>query len=251
MLTPSSNTVLEPMTAEMLVGLPDVSAHFARFQVSEIALDDDALGQFELAPQLAAARLLADARVHVVAWNGTSGGWTGFETDRRLCEALSRELGVPATTSTLATADAFRAVGARRYALVTPYLPGVQTRIIANFRAEGFECVAERHLGQRDNFSFSEVSEASLENLCGQAADSEAQAIAIFCTNLQGARLAPKIEDDTGIAVMDSVSVTLWRSLLLAGADPGRVRGWGRLFDVLPADGSRAGPRRDVTPPGS
>jgi hypothetical protein len=32
MLTPSSNTVLEPLTAAMLADLPDVTAHFARAQ---------------------------------------------------------------------------------------------------------------------------------------------------------------------------------------------------------------------------
>jgi maleate isomerase len=37
MLTPSSNTVLEPLTSAMLADdLPDVTAHFARFPVREI-----------------------------------------------------------------------------------------------------------------------------------------------------------------------------------------------------------------------
>jgi hypothetical protein len=47
MLTPSSNTVLEPVTMAMLAGLPDVSAHFSRFKVTEIALSEQALGQFD------------------------------------------------------------------------------------------------------------------------------------------------------------------------------------------------------------
>ena len=38
MLTPSSNTVLEPVTTAMLAGLPEVTAHFSRFKVTEIAL---------------------------------------------------------------------------------------------------------------------------------------------------------------------------------------------------------------------
>ena len=44
MLTPSSNTTLEPVTAQMISGLPEVSAHFGRFRVTEIALSDNALG---------------------------------------------------------------------------------------------------------------------------------------------------------------------------------------------------------------
>ncbi|MCR9170833.1 MAG: Asp/Glu/hydantoin racemase, partial [Rhodobacteraceae bacterium] len=84
MLTPSSNTVLEPITAAMLHQLPDVSAHFARFRVVKISMEDDALGQFTNEPMLAAADLLADAKVQSICWNGTSSGWLGFDTDRTL-----------------------------------------------------------------------------------------------------------------------------------------------------------------------
>ena len=89
MLTPSSNTVLEPVCAEMLRGLPEVSAHFSRFRVTSIALDDRSLGQFDQPAMLEAASLLADARVlwpgEVVIFDGrplscpwsppTNGGW--------------------------------------------------------------------------------------------------------------------------------------------------------------------------------
>src|SRR5919201_6358755 len=88
MLTPSSNTVLEPVTTRMLQGLPEVTAHFGRFRVTEISLGQQALGQFELEPMLAAAELLADAHCHSLCWNGTSAGWLGFERDRQLCRAI-------------------------------------------------------------------------------------------------------------------------------------------------------------------
>ena len=81
MLTPSSNTVLEPMTHDILAELDDVSAHFARFRVTEITLSEYGLGQFDMAPFLDAAGLLGDAKCDVIAWNGTSGGWRGFAYD--------------------------------------------------------------------------------------------------------------------------------------------------------------------------
>ena len=62
-LTPSSNTALEPLTSALLSGLPGASAHFARFRVTEISLRQASLGQFDNAAILDAARLLADARV--------------------------------------------------------------------------------------------------------------------------------------------------------------------------------------------
>src|ERR1700679_3259678 len=101
-LTPSSNTTLEPVTTAMLAGLPGISVHFSRFRVTEIALSDDALGQFDDRPILAAAELLAHAKVDVIAWNGTSSGWLGFDADTRLCERIEAATGIRASTSMLA-----------------------------------------------------------------------------------------------------------------------------------------------------
>ena len=38
MLTPSSNTTLEPVVSRMLEGVPGVTGHYGRFKVTEIAL---------------------------------------------------------------------------------------------------------------------------------------------------------------------------------------------------------------------
>ncbi len=141
MLTPSSNTVLEPVTTAMLAGLPEVSVHFSRFRVTEIALSAGALAQFDDATISAAAELLADAKVDVIGWNGTSAGWLGFESDIRLCERITALTGIAATTSMLALNDVLRARAITRLGMVTPYLDDVQARIIANYRALGIECV--------------------------------------------------------------------------------------------------------------
>ena len=50
-------------------------------------------------PMLDAAQLLADARVDVVVWNGTSGAWQGLDRDRLLVDRIRRDLGTPATTA--------------------------------------------------------------------------------------------------------------------------------------------------------
>jgi len=230
MLTPSSNTVLEPLTAAMLANLPEVSAHFSRLRVTEISLTAQGLRQFDAEPFLGAARLLADARCRVIAWNGTSGGWRGFADDEALCAAITAETGAATTTSILANNALFRRHGVRRFALVTPYTDDVQARIVENYTAAGFDCVAERHLGIHDNFAFSEVDEATIAEMCRAVAAARPEAISIICTNLRGAALAEALEAETGIPVYDSVSVVVLRALELAGVDPARVRGWGRIF---------------------
>jgi maleate isomerase len=232
MLTPSSNTTLEPMTAAMLAGLPDVTAHFGRFRVTEIALSDDALGQFDDSAILAAARLLSHARPHTIAWNGTSAGWLGFESDQHLCRRIEAATGIKAATSMLALNEVLTATGVRRFGLVTPYIPPVQARIIANYAALGITCVGEPGLGIQDNFAFAEVPEDRLAAMIRSAAAEKPDAIGIICTNLRSARLVDDLERETGIPIYDTIATALWKSLCLAGVDPSLVTGWGRLFQT-------------------
>ena len=233
MLTPSSNTVLEPVTGVMLAGLPEVSAHFGRFRVTEISLKPQALRQFGDAPFLDAARLLADAQLDVIGWNGTSAGWMGFDADARLCDSIKAETGIPACTSMLALNEILETTGRKRFAIVSPYLDEIQQKMVANYIAAGFEVVAERHLNDRGNFSFSEVTEAQIERLCAEVAEAKPQAIAIICTNMRGAPVAERVEKALGIPVYDTVSTVVWKALRMTGVDTRRVQGWGSLFQEL------------------
>ncbi|NVK41412.1 MAG: Asp/Glu/hydantoin racemase [Oceanospirillaceae bacterium] len=233
-LTPSSNTVLEPLTARMLHELPDVSAHFGRLRVTEISLGQKALGQFDRAPFMDAARLLADGRVQSIIWSGTSSGWRGFEDDVQLCKAIRDETGIAASSSVLALNEVFEKTGVRNFGLVTPYLDEVQDRIVENYREAGYRCVAERHLGDKGNFSFSEYSEDCIADMVrAVAAEQKIDAVAIFCTNLRGTRIAAELEQELGIPIYDSIATGVWKGMQLAGADPSRLRSWGSLFSQV------------------
>ena len=230
MLTPSSNTILEPVTAAMLAGLPEVTAHFSRFKVTEIALSGPALAQFDDAEILRAAELLAHAKVNVIAWNGTSSGWLGFERDVRLCERITAATGIAACTAMLALNELFERTGARRVGFVTPYLDDVQMRINANYERAGYTVAADRHLGMQDNFSFSTVTADQMRAMTREVASAKPDAVAIVCTNMRGAPLAEELEAQYGIPIYDTVATTVWKSLQTAGVDTRRVTGWGRLF---------------------
>jgi maleate isomerase len=232
MLTPSSNTTLEPVTAAMLRGLPGVTAHFGRFRVTEIALSSDALAQFDDSAILAAAELLSHAKVQTIAWNGTSAGWLGFETDEHLCRRIEAATGTRAATSMLALNEVLAATGVKRFGLVTPYIAPVQARIIANYAALGIECVGEPGLGIQDNYAFAEVPPERLAAMIRAAAAEKPDAIGVICTNLPSAGLVEDLERETGIPVYDTIATAVWKSLRLARVDPAGIKGWGRLFGM-------------------
>jgi maleate isomerase len=127
-LVPSSNTVVEPVTYQLLQALPhpQPSAHFARLRVVRVHSDSGA--QFDNERRMEAASSLVDALCDAIAWNGTSASWLGLQHDSDLCSALTSACSLPATSSSLATIAALRALHARTYALVTPYTDDIQAR---------------------------------------------------------------------------------------------------------------------------
>jgi len=231
MLTPSSNTVLEPYIGAILHDLlPNVTAHFQRFTVKEISLDDKAMAQFNNSSLLDAARTLSDAKMDVIAWAGTAAGWRGFEVDNKLCQEITDATGAKSTTSVLALNEILDLTNASRVGLVTPYLEDVQAQIIRNYNAAGHEIVSERHLGDRGNFSFSEYDEETIAKMIREVAKDKPQAIVVLCTNFRGAPIVEQLERETGIPIYDSVSATVWKTLKMTGHAPSIIKGWGRLF---------------------
>lgn len=231
MLTPSSNTVVEPYTSALAWPLfPRVSVHFGRFRVKKIALDADSDEQFRLQPILEAAELLADARPDVIAWNGTSASWLGFDTDKRLCAEITARTGIQATSAVLALNDILKSYGVRRIGLVSPYTSDVQQKIIANYSKVGMKIVAERHSGRSDNHSFAEVTEAQIAEMCRDVASAKPDVIIILCTNMRGPLLVSSLEAELGIPVLDSVAFTLWGCLKATGISMAPLAHFGRIF---------------------
>ena len=232
MLTPSSNTALEPLTQALLTPLADrVSAHFARFRVTQIALDSNSSQQFDPAPILAAADLLADARPAVIAWNGTSASWLGFDRDDALCSEITRRTGIPSTSAILALNDLLARHGVRRLGLVTPYTKDVQRRIIVNYASIGIEVPSEVHVGLCENHAFARLPEVEVASMCRAAAGHGVDAIAIVCTNMRGPMVVAALEAELGIPVFDSIAVTLFGCLEAAGVSTAGLAQFGRLFD--------------------
>jgi maleate isomerase len=228
-LTPSSNTRLEPLTARLTAGLPEVSAHFSRFRVVDVGLA--AADQFGIAKILDAADLLADAQVAAIVWSGTSGAWTGLDSDRELCAAITARTGIPATTSTLALMDAAQRGGHGTLGLVTPYPDDMHATVAATLTAAGLPVISARnHAVTTSNWELSTIGTDVLTRLVAEVAANGPAMITTFCTNLAAADQVAGWERDFGVPVYDTVALAVWRVLELAGVDAARVTGWGSLF---------------------
>jgi maleate isomerase len=230
---------MEPAASALVIG--HGSAHFTRVGVTRIGLDGESSNQFDVAGMEAAARLLTDARVDVVAWAGTSGSWLGMDREETLRDRLAGAAHVPATTSTLAVLAACRAYGVRRLGLVSPYTADVSARIADELGRNGIDVVTQQWYGLTTNFDFATVDEPVVESMITAAADG-ADAVAVMCTNMDGVTAAVHAEAALGIPVFDSIAATVWHSLVLAD-DRAAVHGYG---DVL-ANGSLRARMQSVT----
>jgi maleate isomerase len=237
-LVPSSNTALEPLTNAIVSSIQSegllVTVHFSRFHVTTIDLSSTANSQFEFLPILMAARLLADAKVDVIGWSGTSAGWLGFEHDERLCATIEAETGIKATTSVLSLNAILHSLGVSSFGLVTPYIKEINDLIRANYKTIGVEINGrwERHLGITDNHEIGAVEENTLDGMVMDVAANGSHVISTFCTNLRAAHRVELWEKSLSITVIDTVASVIWGCLKLTAVDTRLVRGWGFIFEV-------------------
>jgi len=237
-LTPSSNTALEPLTQTLLNSLNaqqstyHITAHFSRFPVTTISLSPSGLAQFDLVPILAAAELIAHAEVDIIGWSGTSAGWVGFDKDVALCEGIKKATGIKATTSILALNKALQLWDVKRLGLVTPYMGDVQQEIVGNYARIGVLIgeEMERHLGVVKNTDIAEIGEDILDGLVEDVVGGGVDAVTTFCTNLVAAQRVEFWEKKHGVPVFDTVTTVVWDMLRECGVDAKELQGWGMIF---------------------
>jgi maleate isomerase len=213
LLMPSSNTVVEPETAKLLPGDGSVICHVSRVRVVTISAEDASRGQFDINRMVAAAELLADARVDLILWNGTAASWLGFAYDQFLTDAIQRATNIPATTAVIGVNQAINRLGARRIGLVTPYVATLEAEIIRNYRDVAIDVVSAARLDLTDNLQIGRVCEATITRMIRDVAGARPDAILVMCTNLSAAGLVAPLSSELGVPVIDSVHAGAFHAL--------------------------------------
>ncbi len=228
LIVPSTNTVNEPEFYRMAPA--GVSVHCARLltrgKTTQAAFDDMHDTTAEAAAQL------GTAEVDVIAWGCTSGS---FLTSRAHIEEMVTEAsgGIPALTTTTAIFEAFKALGAKRIAMGTPYVPFQNEGEVHCFSEEGFEVVSEYGLNlgetQEERRGIGRVPPESLSRLVRYVDRDDADLVFLSCTNLPTIAMIEVLEKEVGKPVLSSNLATFWLSLRMTGLRD-RIEGFGRLL---------------------
>ncbi|MBO0828268.1 MAG: maleate cis-trans isomerase [Streptosporangiales bacterium] len=218
------------------VALPVV--HTTEHDVAHTIDDLLAVGQPD---ELAAGwRELLPHRPDAVVWACTSGsfvsGWDGAAEQAR---TLAETAGVPASSTSIAFANAARAIGARRVSVVATYPEDVATRFVEFLRdGGGIDVVGFASRGILMAGDVGALGEDAVLELVDSGAHPGADAILLPDTALHSVAWLENLEARAGKPVLTANQVSAWEGLRLAG-DRRTCDGLGTLF--------RSGATRPVT----
>jgi maleate isomerase len=155
----------------------------------------------------------------------------GFETT--LIERLQSLTGVPCTTSIVAAMDAFRDLSVSRLAVVNPYPPDLNEKMVQYLKAWGFDAQSAVSLGT----TFTESSAVSVGDIYRAAKKAVARAAkpdAIFipCANFPVVDVIEPIETDFGLPVIANMTSQLYVAFKAIGMRH-PINNYGELLRTL------------------
>lgn len=138
--------------------------------------------------------------------------------------------GVPVVTPTAAAVAGLRAVGARRIAILTPYLEET-SRPMADYFAQSFDVARLDCFGLEDDRDMARVAQDTIVQAARHLQAPDIDAIFVSCTALPALDAVPRIEAQTGRPVITSNQASAWAMGRIAGLTLDPAIG-GRLFSL-------------------
>ena len=178
----------------------------------------------------AARLILPEGRLDAIAYSCTSATVViGYDA---VAEAIGRgRPGVPVITPITAAVAALEQLGARRIAVLTPYLDEVNGPMWRCLEDYGQEVVGFTSFGIADDNDMARLAPETIYQAALEADRAEAEAIFISCTAIRAAEVAARLEQALGKPVVTSIQAMYWHALRTAGYD-GPVAGYGRLLET-------------------
>ena len=175
--------------------------------------------------------ILPSIKLDVVAFGCTSATMTLGE-DAVFAEIHKVRPNVACTTPVTAALAAFRALGAKKVGLLTPYAPEINASLVRYFSDRGLDIGAVATFDRRDDRDAARISVASIEAAAERfGATSAVDAIFVSCTSLRVAEAVGRLEARARVPVTSSNHAMAWHCLRLAGIED-TVAAAGKLFEL-------------------
>jgi maleate isomerase len=222
LIVPSWNVVME-YEFQRMAG-EDISVHTMRI-AHTADTEENVLWMGTQVPS--AAKLLAHAKVDVICYGCTGGGFIkGPGYDQEICAAIKDTTGITGTTTIASVTEALNVLGAKRISVASPYEGWLNEKLRVFMEKSGFGVMAIKGLGTQAHAS---VPLPEIEALIKSVDRPESQAIFVSCTDFRTLEIIERLEQKLGKPVISSNSASMWKMLRVLG-DTRAVPGAGQLF---------------------
>ncbi len=173
------------------------------------------------------ARLLADARVNLIALNCTAASMVaGAESINRRLRAAT---GIRSTTTIDAVLAALAAARLRRFALLTPYVAEVVAAEMEFFEKNGLTVTEHTGIPCDDPVEQGSIAPERWVEIARPLHDTDCDGLFISCAGIQVSPVISLIEERLGRPVVTSNQALVWHCLRLLEI-PDRPSGFGALL---------------------
>jgi maleate isomerase len=255
MIVPSSNLTMETELPRMLRAREEAlpgdrfTFHASRMRMKHVTPEE--LVRMNAQTERASLEL-ADARPDVVTSAClvaimAQGAGYHCHAEAQITGVLGREgLDVPVVSSAGALLRGLEALGARRIAMVTPYMKPLTRLVAAYVEDAGFEVLDALSLEVSDNLDVAALDPVGLREHWRKVNTADADALVLSaCVQMPSLPAIQPVEDEAGLPVLSAATATVFTVLTELGLRP-QVPGAGRLLSgevtMSPA------PRREPEP---
>lgn len=221
----SGQVITEPLYNRLAP--PGVGIYASRILVEGSVLNNHLTMEKEA---FRAARELATAEVDCLAYCCTfSGVLQGIEGDKKFCQQLAEETGIPTTSTLAAIFEALALLRLRNIVLISPYEEKTHDMEGKFLQANGFRLVKSQSMGITSRKQRTSTTPDEIFRFCRENWDEEADGVFISCMNFNAMPCIAPLEKALGKPVLSSHSATLWKVLRMIGIrEP--ITGFGRLL---------------------
>jgi maleate isomerase len=226
LVVPSSNTTMETEVPELLRRRASVAPERFTTHASRVALrrvTPEELAAMNAASDRCAGEL-ADARCDVLAYAClvavmAEGAGAHVAAEQRLGKAAAAAgHDMPVVTSAGAMVEGLAALGARRVALIAPYLPPLTEKVVAYLGGHGVEVIDAISLGVDDNVAVGRLDPDRLAELAARLDIRDADAVILSaCVQMPSLSAVPVVEAALDRPVLTAATATVHQVLTRLG----------------------------------
>lgn len=236
-IVPSSNVTMETeipalLRAREAVAPERFTFHSSRMRMKNVTKDE--LTKMDGDSDRCALEL-SDARMDVlgyaclVAIMSMGLGYHRISAERLHGVTKDNGNAAPVVTSAGALVEGLHAMGAKKIAVVAPYMKPLTEVVVDYIRNEGFEVVDYRALEIQDNLDVAAHDPMNLPDIVAEMDTSEADVIVLSaCVQMPSLPAIPKVEAQSGKPVLSASVATTWTMLKALDLET-RVPGGGAL----------------------